>query len=74
MNQPQNPIQMKSQGKAPLALRWERLKNRHQSHKECVKDLADLLTKMNVQFKMVGREELDRQHLKGVDLLVAVGG
>jgi len=67
-------LQMKSQGKAPLALRWERLKHRHQVHKECVQDLSDLLRRMDVDFSMVGREELDRQHLKNVDLVVAVGG
>ncbi len=67
-------LQMKSQGKAPLALRWERLKHRHQVHKECVQDLSDLLRRMDVDFSMVGREELDRQHLKNADLVVAVGG
>lgn len=65
---------MKSQGKAPLALRWERLKHRHQVHKECVQDLSDLLRRLDVDFSMVGREELDRQHLKNADLVVAVGG
>lgn len=65
---------MKSQGKAPLALRWERLKHRHQVHRECVQDLSDLLRRMDVDFRMIGREELDRQHLKNADLVVAVGG
>jgi hypothetical protein len=65
---------MKSQGKAPLALRWERLKHRHQVHKECVRDLTELLESLNVNFSMIGREELDRQHLQGTDLVVAVGG
>jgi hypothetical protein len=45
-----------------------------QVHKECVKDLSELLTRMDVDFAMVGREELDRQHLKDVDLVIAVGG
>ena len=31
-------LQLKNQGKAPVALRWERLKNRYQSHKKCVDD------------------------------------
>lgn len=53
-------LQMKSQGKAPLALRWERLKHRHQVHKECVRDLSELLTSLEVNYTMVGREELDR--------------
>ena len=33
-------LQMKTQGKAPLALRWERLKNRYHVHKACVKDVS----------------------------------
>jgi len=30
--------QLKAQGKAPVALRWERLKNRFESHKNCVEE------------------------------------
>ena len=39
-----------------------------------MQDLTDLLTRLNVDFSMIGREELDRQHLKNTDLVVAVGG
>ena len=31
-------LQLRAQGKAPVALRWERLKNRYESHKKCVDD------------------------------------
>ena len=31
-------LQLRAQGKAPVALRWERLKNRFESHKKCVDD------------------------------------
>ena len=31
-------LQLKAQGKAPVALRWERLKNRFESHSKCVND------------------------------------
>ncbi|CAM9450268.1 unnamed protein product [Discosporangium mesarthrocarpum] len=66
--------QLKAQGKAPLALRWERLKNRHDIHLECVETVKAVLMKHKVAFSAVGREELDRQHISKVDLVIAVGG
>ncbi|CAM9934012.1 unnamed protein product [Phaeothamnion confervicola] len=67
-------VQLKAQGKAPLALRWERLKNRFMIHRECVNSLQAILERHNVKCLVVGREELDRQHIQDVDLVVAVGG
>ena len=66
--------QLKLRGQAPKALRWKRLEQRYKSHKQCVTDLLSLLRKHVVQFSCVNRVDLDRQHLAGVDLMVAVGG
>ena len=30
-------LQLKAQGKAPVAVRWERLRNRYSVHKQCEK-------------------------------------
>jgi len=38
-------LQSKVQGKAPVALRWERLKNRYDVHRECVDKVATALKK-----------------------------
>lgn len=62
-------------GQAPKALRWKRLEQRYRAHHQCVTDLLALLRKHHiVQFSCVNRVDLDRQHLSGVDLMVAVGG
>mmetsp|Transcript_25674 Transcript_25674/g.70802 ORF Transcript_25674/g.70802 Transcript_25674/m.70802 type:complete len:365 (+) Transcript_25674:1201-2295(+) len=67
--------QLKLRGVAPKALRWKRLEQRYRSHKQCVTDLLALLREHHVvQFSCVNRVDLDRQHLSGVDLIVAVGG
>lgn len=67
--------QLKLRGQAPKALRWKRLEQRYRAHKQCVTDLLSLLRKHQVvQFSCVNRVDLDRQHLAGVDLIVAVGG
>ncbi|CAM9406238.1 unnamed protein product, partial [Chrysoparadoxa australica] len=65
---------MKAQGKAPLALRWMRLKNRFMAHRSTVDGVKDILSNLDVKYKVVGREELDRQHIEDVDLVIAVGG
>ena len=66
---------LKLRGQAPKALRWKRLEQRYKAHKQCVTDLLSLLRKQRVvQFSCVNRVDLDRQHLAGVDLIVAVGG
>ena len=52
--------QMKQTGRAPLALRWERLKNRHMIHRECVDSLRSLLHRLGATYNIIGREELDR--------------
>lgn len=66
--------QLKAQGRAPLAVRWERLKNRHNIHQECVATVKHVLSKHKADFTIVGREELHRQHISKVDLVISVGG
>jgi len=66
--------QLRLRGKAPKALRWQRLENRYKSHKACVNDLLGILRHHNIDFQCINRVELDRQHLANVDLVVAVGG
>jgi len=66
--------QLKLRGQAPKALRWKRLESRYESHKTCVTNLLSILRHHNVDFACINRVELDRQHLSGVDLVVAVGG
>ena len=67
-------LQSKAQGKAPVALRWERLRNRFEAHKECVDNVRDVLKRSGVNFSVVSREEMHRGSLMGIDLLIAVGG
>lgn len=66
--------QLRMRGKAPKALRWNRLESRYKSHRECVNNLEGILRHHNVDFHSVNRVELDRQHLANVDLIVSVGG
>ncbi|CAM9886509.1 unnamed protein product [Pylaiella littoralis] len=65
---------LKAQGRAPTAVRWERLKNRHDIHRECVSSVERVLAKQKAEYAVVGREELDRQHISQVDLVISVGG
>ena len=67
-------LQMKAQGKAPVALRWERLKNRYNVHRECVDAVTSILKKENVEFSVIGREELHRGLVMDKDLVISVGG
>ena len=53
-------LQLKSQGKAPVALRWERLKNRYEVHKTCVDTVTGLLNNLDCAYTVVGREEMHR--------------
>ncbi len=68
--------QLKLRGLAPKALRWKRLESRYNQHKSCVTRLIECLhtEHPNVNFSCVNRADLDRQHLHGVDLVLAVGG
>ena len=50
------------------------MENRYKAHKQCVNDLLGILQHHNVNFSLINRAELDRQHLANIDLLVAVGG
>eukprot|EP00903_Cladosiphon_okamuranus_P020843 g19143.t1 len=65
---------LKAQGKAPTAVRWERLKNRHDIHRECVASVQRVLGRQKAEYTLVGREELGRQHISRVDLVISVGG
>ena len=65
---------MRTQGTAPVALRWERLKNRYESHRKCVDDLVDVLKKVGIGYKVVMRQDLHRGLLTNTDLIIAVGG
>jgi NAD+ kinase len=67
-------LQLKAQGKAPVALRWERLKDRYNVHRQCVEIVVDLLQKVGVKYSVIGREELHRGIIQDKDLVVAVGG
>lgn len=67
-------MQMKAQGKAPVALRWERLKHRYQSHKDCVEQVTNIIDKIGIKYTVIGREELHRGSLQGRDLVISVGG
>lgn len=65
---------MKAQGKAPVALRWERLKNRFESHRRCVDSVTKILGDTGVDYNVIRRDELHRGSLFDKDLVIAVGG
>jgi NAD+ kinase len=67
-------MRLKAQGKAPVALRWQRLQNRYAAHKQCVDDCIDILTNLGVKYNLIGREELHRGSLLDQELIIAVGG
>jgi NAD+ kinase len=67
-------LQLKAQGKAPVALRWERLRNRFEVHRQCVGDVTRILGEVGIKYSVVGREELHRGIIQDKDLLIAVGG
>ncbi len=67
-------MQLKNQGKAPVALRWERLLNRYNTHQKCVHDVESVLKNVGIKYSKVGREELHRGLITGKDLVIAVGG
>mmetsp|Transcript_28993 Transcript_28993/g.88604 ORF Transcript_28993/g.88604 Transcript_28993/m.88604 type:complete len:364 (-) Transcript_28993:302-1393(-) len=67
--------QLKVQGKAPKQLRWERLKDRFESHRRCVDELCDIVRASVGDVSVVSRDELGPQHFEeGVDLVIPVGG
>ena len=65
---------MKAQGKAPAALRWERLKNRYDTHKKCFDHVIEILKTNTAEYVVIGREELHRGSLLNKDLVISVGG
>lgn len=67
-------LQQKAQGKAPVALRWERLKNRYETHRQCVDSVVNCLQSLGASYQVVGREEMHRGLLSSKDLVIAVGG
>jgi NAD+ kinase len=67
-------LQLKAQGKAPVALRWERLKNRYDIHRACVDDVTNIVEDIGIKYSIIGREELHRGSIHDKDLVIAVGG
>ena len=67
-------LQSKAQGKAPVALRWDRLKNRYEVHRQCVESVLEVLRKSGKSFSVIGREEMHRGLVLDKDLVIAVGG
>ena len=67
-------MQLRAQGLAPVALRWERLKNRYEVHRQCVDNLVSVLQSIGVKHQVIGRQDLHRGLLQDRDLLIAVGG
>ena len=67
--------QLKLQGKAPKALRWERLKERHANHQACVEQVVSVAKREADSVTVVSRDALSRHHVDDdVDLLISVGG
>ena len=66
-------MQLKNQGKAPVALRWGRLKNRYEVHQSCVNAVTGLLNNMDVTYSVLGREEMHRNVLADKDLVLLLG-
>ena len=67
-------LQLKNQGIAPVALRWARLKNRYEIHRQCVEKTTDTLKGLGMNISTIGREEMHRGLLWDKDLVVCVGG
>ena len=66
--------QLRAQGKAPSALRWSRLKSRHDSHWACVENVKNILEKVGCTHRVIEREEMHRGQLDDKDLVITVGG
>lgn len=67
-------LQLKNQGKAPVALRWERLKNRFEVHSQCVNSVEAIIKSIGIKYSKIGREELHRGSIQDRDLVISVGG
>jgi NAD+ kinase len=67
-------LQLKAQGKAPVALRWERLKDRYGVHRQCVDTVTKILQSVGIDYICLGREELHRGVIQDRDLIITVGG
>ena len=65
---------MKAQGKAPVAVRWERLKDRHNVHKQCVDDVINVVQSLGLNYSIIGRDEMHRGLLLDKDFVISVGG
>lgn len=57
-----------------VALRWERLKNRNDVHRQCVDTVTSILQNIGVKHSVIGREELHRGLIQEKDLIIAIGG
>ena len=67
-------LQLKAQGKAPAALKWEVLRSRYDTHRSCVDHVDNILRRAGIAYSIIGRDELHRGVLADKDLLVGVGG
>eukprot|EP01038_Epipyxis_sp_PR26KG_P014776 gene14776-19857_t len=67
-------LQLKAQGKAPVALRWERLNNRYRAHTHVVELVKSIVEKIGIKYSVIGREEMHRGSMEDKDLVIAVGG
>lgn len=67
-------LQLKNQGIAPVALRWARLKSRHEIHRRCVDKTTETLKNLGLNYSTIGREEMHRGLLWDKDLVICVGG
>lgn len=66
--------QMKAQGNAPVAVRWDRLLERHKCHTNCIQRVCDTLDKLGVNYSLIGRDEMHRGSLYDKDFVLTVGG
>eukprot|EP00947_MAST-08B_sp_MAST-8B-sp1_P001672 g1672.t1 len=65
---------MKNNGEAPLAVRWDRLKDRHDSHMEAVDSLRDVLLSFDAEVQFMPRDEMHKTLVTDKDLVISVGG
>lgn len=70
----ESALQMKAQGNAPVALRWAQIKERHDVHTKCVERVKDLMKNLNVNYDIIGRDEMHRGLLYEKDCVITIGG
>jgi len=70
----ESALQLKAQGNAPVALRWAQIKERHDVHSQCVQSVVDLMKSLDVNYSIIGRDEMHRGLLFEKDFVLTVGG